>query len=73
MFWALGFVLIGVCLFCVHLTQSTMLTYNSETLCYNLRKLCFRNILRQDIGWFDDKANSTGVYECKNLSYFKEF
>lgn len=60
MFWAVGFVLLGVILFILNITQMTVLTINSETLTRRLRQLSFRSMLRQNIGWFDDKANSTG-------------
>ena len=40
----------------------------SENLTYRLRKDVFRAILRQEIAWFDDEANSTGAL-CARLSH----
>ena len=34
---------------------------SGERLTMRLRLMCFRNILRQDIGWFDMVSNSTGA------------
>ena len=38
-----------------------------EHLTQRMRKLTFEAMLRQEIGWFDDPANSTGAL-CSRLS-----
>ena len=44
-----------------YLLQIFVLSYYGGKLTYNLRSRVFKNILRQEIGWFDDKKNSTGA------------
>ena len=38
-----------------------------EHLTQRMRKLTFEAMLRQEMGWFDDPANSTGAL-CSRLS-----
>ena len=38
-----------------------------EHLTQRMRKLTFQAMLRQEMGWFDDPANSTGAL-CSRLS-----
>ncbi|KAH3745928.1 multidrug resistance protein 1 [Pelomyxa schiedti] len=61
LFWVVGFIILGVTFFLVLFTQSSCMSINSETLTRRLRSLSFSAMLRQEIGWFDDPQNSTGV------------
>eukprot|EP01105_Mastigella_eilhardi_P006960 TRINITY_DN1844_c0_g1_i3.p1 TRINITY_DN1844_c0_g1~~TRINITY_DN1844_c0_g1_i3.p1 ORF type:complete len:1177 (-),score=251.27 TRINITY_DN1844_c0_g1_i3:9-3503(-) len=65
MYWAFGFVGIGVAMFVANTFQMGLLTANAETLSFRLRRRSFRAILRQNIGWFDDPENSTGVLSTR--------
>lgn len=43
-----------------YLIQIFFFSYYGGELTFNVRSRVFRSILRQEIGWFDDKENSTG-------------
>ncbi|KAF2463255.1 multidrug resistance protein 3 [Lindgomyces ingoldianus] len=58
--WALAFTLIGVYCFFIWLVNGIFFAYATEKLSRRVRYLCLRHILRQNIGYFDDKHHSTG-------------
>ena len=53
---ALG-VVVGVATLC----QNYFLAKAGENLTMRLRQMAFAAMLRQDIGWFDDKSNQVGA------------
>ncbi|EGC38102.1 ABC transporter B family protein [Dictyostelium purpureum] len=57
---ALWFILLAVVAGLANFVQIYCFTYIGEKLTYNLRRLSFNSIIRQDIGWFDLTENSTG-------------
>ncbi|MCJ1245650.1 hypothetical protein MMC30_002854 [Trapelia coarctata] len=59
-FWCLMFTMVGVYCFIVWLGSGVCFAYSTERLSRRVRDLCLRNILRQNVGYFDDKAHSTG-------------
>ncbi|XP_064599295.1 ATP-dependent translocase ABCB1-like isoform X2 [Liolophura sinensis] len=60
-FWSLMFVALGGVNFLANSIQSTMFGNSGERLTMRLRLKTFQNIIRQDIGWFDDPKHSTGA------------
>eukprot|EP01137_Pigoraptor_chileana_P035613 Opistho-2@29921 len=60
-FWSLMFVVLAVGAGIANFTQSTCLSIAGERLTTRIRRLCFENILRQEIGWFDLEENATGA------------
>lgn len=60
-FWALSFVVLGLMAFVGNVCQHAVLGVSGEKLTRKLRKLAFRSLLRQDIGYFDLKDNSLGA------------
>ncbi|KAK5581948.1 hypothetical protein RB653_003529 [Dictyostelium firmibasis] len=57
---ALWFILLAVVAALANFIQIYCFTYIGEKLTFNLRRLSFESIIRQDIGWFDLTENSTG-------------
>ncbi|XP_061057418.1 bile salt export pump isoform X3 [Eubalaena glacialis] len=55
------FVAIGCLSFCTQFLQGYAFAKSGELLTKRLRKLGFRAMLGQDIGWFDDLRNSPGA------------
>ncbi|XP_024612413.1 bile salt export pump isoform X2 [Neophocaena asiaeorientalis asiaeorientalis] len=55
------FVAIGCVSFCTQFLQGYAFAKSGELLTKRLRKLGFRAMLGQDIGWFDDLRNSPGA------------
>jgi ABC-type multidrug transport system fused ATPase/permease subunit len=49
----------------MHYSQTWLLTFAAEKLMMRLRVLAFTNILRQAVGWFDDKESSPGCLTTK--------
>ena len=41
---------------------------SGDRLTIRLRKLTFRAMLRQEVGWFDDERNSTGALTTRLAS-----
>ena len=64
-FWAIGFLILGVSIGTATYFQKAMFGVSGEILTARVRRMLFKAILRQDIGWFDDKSNSTGVLTTK--------
>ncbi|XP_050546689.1 ATP-dependent translocase ABCB1-like [Daktulosphaira vitifoliae] len=59
-FWSLMFVLIGVLSGITIFCQVWCFTFASEKLMMRMRSIAFLNILRQSVGWFDNKDSSPG-------------
>ncbi|NWZ12489.1 ABCBB protein, partial [Agelaius phoeniceus] len=55
------FVLVGVLSFFTQFLQGYTFAKSGELLTRRLRKIGFQAMLRQDIGWFDDRKNSPGA------------
>lgn len=59
-FWSLMFVALGVGLGISMFFEIFMFTVSGEKFTRRLRELSFKAILKQEMGWFDEKENSTG-------------
>ena len=57
----LAFVIVGVVTGVAQTLTHIIFDYMGQHLTHRLRQASFNNILRQNIGWFDEKANSTGA------------
>ncbi|KAI8055019.1 multidrug resistance protein 1 [Syncephalis plumigaleata] len=66
-FWALMFVVLGIATFFAVFCRIGMFIISGEHLVHRIRKLTFAAMLRQEMGFFDDRLNSTGVL-CAKLS-----
>ncbi|VVC36193.1 Hypothetical protein CINCED_3A013935 [Cinara cedri] len=64
-FWSFMFVLLGIASGLAIVCQTWFLTYASEKLMMRLRAMAFTNILRQAVGWFDNKDSSPGCLTTK--------
>ncbi|KAJ3057974.1 ATP-binding cassette, sub-B (MDR TAP), member 4, partial [Quaeritorhiza haematococci] len=64
-FWALMFLVLAVAAFVSNLAQVTSFTMSGEKLTRRLRDMCFRSLLRQEIGFFDDPNHSTGILTAR--------
>ena len=58
--WCLGFVICGVVGALAEALGVIIFTCMGEHLTQRLREASFKNIVRQNIAWFDEKENSTG-------------
>jgi len=67
LFWSLMFLGVGGAHLVGHLLSTGLFGVAGEKLTTRLRRLSFRAILRQEISYFDDKANSTGAL-CARLA-----
>jgi ATP-binding cassette subfamily B (MDR/TAP) protein 1 len=59
--WAIIFIIIAVSGFVFTFFQNALFGFASELLTERIRKSVFATILRQDIGFFDQEENATGV------------
>ncbi|KAK6957559.1 hypothetical protein Daesc_000346 [Daldinia eschscholtzii] len=59
-FWSWMFFLLAVVMIIVFSVQGSVFAYCSERLVHRARKLALRQMLRQEIPFFDDKRNSPG-------------
>jgi ATP-binding cassette subfamily B (MDR/TAP) protein 1 len=59
--WAIIFIIIAIAGFVFTFFQNTLFGFASELLTERIRKSTFATILRQDIGFFDQEENATGV------------
>ncbi|CAK4514418.1 unnamed protein product [Aphanomyces euteiches] len=59
--WSMGFIALGVAILVALTAQNHQFAIVCERLTTRIRGLCFRSMLRQDIGWFDDSKNSSGA------------
>lgn len=60
-FWSLAFVVLGVVALVANLLQYTCINVAAERLAHYLRYESFKAMLRQEMGWFDDRRHMTGV------------
>jgi len=60
-FWSVAFVVLGVIAIVANILQHAFMNFAAERLSHYLRYESFKAMLRQDIGWFDDKRNMTGI------------
>ncbi|KAI8048978.1 ATP-binding cassette transporter [Syncephalis plumigaleata] len=66
-FWSLMFVVVGLISFISAFCRNGMFAISGEHLIHRIRKLTFATLLRQEMGFFDDRLHSTGVL-CAKLS-----
>ncbi|XP_022083016.1 multidrug resistance protein 1A-like isoform X3 [Acanthaster planci] len=59
--YCLLFAGLGIVTMAASLVQGAALGKSGEELTIRLRHMAFKAMLRQEIGWFDDKKNSTGA------------
>jgi ATP-binding cassette subfamily B (MDR/TAP) protein 1 len=59
--WALLFTMTGIYAFIVAASNGIFFAISTERLARRVRDVTLRSILRQNIGFFDDKAHGTGV------------
>ncbi|XP_060852924.1 ATP-dependent translocase ABCB1-like isoform X2 [Rhopalosiphum padi] len=64
-FWSLMFVVLGIMAGLTIVCQTWLLTFASEKLMMRLRAMAFTNILRQSVGWFDNKDSNPGCLTTK--------
>eukprot|EP00727_Mastigamoeba_balamuthi_P005492 m51a1_g1562 putative multidrug resistance protein 1-like (3087) ;mRNA; r:38021-50690 len=60
-FWAVAFCILGAWTFIGAVTANALIDIAGERQTKYLRYECFKAMMRQEIGWFDDKRNMTGV------------
>ena len=60
-FWALMFLILAIGSFLTNFAQAFFFQYSAQKLTRRLRAISFRTILRQEIGYFDEESNSTGI------------
>lgn len=65
--YAIYFIVVGVVAGIAMFLQAFMFAISGENLTVRMRKLAFEAMLKQEIGWFDEKRNSTGAL-CARLS-----
>ena len=64
-FWALMFLVLAIVSFFTNFTQIVGFTTAGEKLTRRLRDLCFRAMLKQEIGFFDEESHSSGILVAK--------
>jgi len=60
-FWAWMFFLLAMVMIVVFTIQGSVFAYCSERLIHRARNVALRQVLRQEIAFFDDKDNSAGA------------
>nr|XP_023658307.1 multidrug resistance protein 1-like [Paramormyrops kingsleyae] len=65
MMLSLLLLLIAVVAFVMYFVQGFMFGKSGELLTMRLRSQCFRAMMGQEIGWFDDSRNAVGVLTTK--------
>ena len=63
--WSLVFMGIGFASFFAAMLQSFSFNYMGQKLGTRVRVLMMRALLRQEVGWYDDERNSSGVLTSK--------
>lgn len=66
-YYAICFLVVGIVSGLTMFMMALMFSISGEKLTIRVRKETFSAILRQEIGWFDEKANNTGAL-CARLS-----
>ncbi|KAK9762561.1 hypothetical protein K7432_011587 [Basidiobolus ranarum] len=64
-FWSLMFVVLGIASFLSAFAKVAFFAIAGERFTRRLRSISFVAYLRQEVGFFDDKANGTGVLTSK--------
>lgn len=64
-FWGTIFTVTGICAFLISLSNGVFFAVSSERLARRVRHATLRSILRQNIGYFDDKAHDLGRMASK--------
>ncbi|TVY32281.1 ABC transporter [Lachnellula occidentalis] len=64
-FWALLYVVTGIYAFIVSFANGVFFAYSTERLACRVRDTTLRSILRQNIGYFDEKNHGTGQMASK--------
>jgi len=64
-FWSFMFVVLGITAGLTIICQTWLLTFAAEKLMMRLRAMAFTNILRQSVGWFDNKDSNPGCLTTK--------
>ncbi|CAG8490812.1 6915_t:CDS:10 [Gigaspora margarita] len=64
-FWSMCFAILAVVSFLANFAQLSMFMLSGERLTKRLRKLTFEALMRQEIAYFDDEKNGTGVLTSK--------
>jgi len=59
--WSLAFLFLGIATLITYFVQYTCSSIASERLAHHLRHESFKAMLRQEMGWFDNKENMTGI------------
>uniref|UniRef100_A0A8D2LWC6 ABC-type xenobiotic transporter n=1 Tax=Varanus komodoensis TaxID=61221 RepID=A0A8D2LWC6_VARKO len=59
--FSLFFLLLGAISLITYIVQGFTFAKSGDTLTMRLRSLSFKALLQQDIGWFDDPKNGTGI------------
>ncbi|XP_070567625.1 ATP-dependent translocase ABCB1-like isoform X2 [Ptychodera flava] len=67
-FFCILFCVLGVVSGLAFVVQSSMFGKSGEELTLRMRFMSFEAMLRQEIGWFDDKKNSTGALTTRLAS-----
>jgi ABC-type multidrug transport system fused ATPase/permease subunit len=60
-FWSLMFLILAIAAFLCNFIQIASFVISGEKLTRRVRSMCFRAILRQEIGFFDEEKHSSGV------------
>ena len=63
--WSAVFVAIGFGSLIAALVESFSFNYMGQHLGNRIRLLLIRALLRQEVGWFDDEENSSGILTSK--------
>jgi len=64
-YWGIAFLILGSGTGLCNYLRVSLFTISGERLTERMRSLLFKSIVRQDVGWFDDKENSTGILTTK--------
>ncbi|KAL1923211.1 uncharacterized protein VTP21DRAFT_9587 [Calcarisporiella thermophila] len=64
-FWAIIFVVIGAAMFLSSCMKEGVMLYCGERLIRRVRSICFRNLMKQEMGFFDKPAHSTGTLTAR--------
>ena len=64
-FWAGMFGILGLVAFFCNFFQLSCFMTSSERLTRRLRSLTFEALMKQEVGFFDDERNGTGVLTSK--------
>ncbi|PYI04582.1 multidrug resistance protein 3 [Aspergillus sclerotiicarbonarius CBS 121057] len=60
-FWCLVFLMIAIVTFLAWVGQGVCFSYSTERLTHKARSQTFRSLLRQNVGFFDQKEHSAGA------------